>query len=202
MQDFTVFSDYICPFCFIGKRRAERLGKELSMRPVWKGFEIHPETPTEGVPLSSFMPGIISNLEVRIRALAEEIELEMKMPEKLSNSRLALLGGEFAREEGKLEAYHEAVFVAYFQRGEDIGDIEILLDIASEIGLDRDSFRSSLASEQHFAALRESRKQATSLGLSAVPSYLFEDGGIVVGAQPHDLLKSAAEKSLGNTAHN
>jgi predicted DsbA family dithiol-disulfide isomerase len=202
MQDFTVFSDYICPFCFIGKRRAERLGAELSMRPVWQGFEIHPETPPEGVPLSSFMPGIISNLEGRIRDLAEEIGLEMRMPEKLSNSRLALLGGEFAREEGKLEAYHEAVFAAYFQQGKDIGDMEILLDIASGIGLDRDSFRSSLESDRHFPALRESRRQATSLGLSAVPSYLFEDGSVVVGAQPYELLKSAAEKSLDNAAHN
>ncbi len=202
MQDFTIFSDYICPFCFIGKRRAEKLCEELSIRPVWKGFEIHPETPLEGVSLSSFMPGIISNLEGRIRALAEEIDLEMTMPDKLSNSRLALLGGEFASENGKLEAYHEAVFAAYFQQRKDIGDMEVLLDIASGIGLDRNSFQGSLESEKFFPALRESRRQATSLGLSAVPSYVFEDGSTIVGAQPYDLLKSAAEKSLGNATHN
>ena len=70
MWEFEIFSDYICPFCFIGKRRAEKLAEELQIKPVWNGFEIHPETPPEGVPLSRFMPGIIENLEHRIRALA------------------------------------------------------------------------------------------------------------------------------------
>ena len=196
MMEFDVFSDYICPFCFIGKRRAEKLADDLPVRPIWKGFEIHPETPLEGVPLSSFMPGVISSLEGRIRSLAEEIELDMKMPEKLSNSRLALLGGEFARGAGKLGEYHEAVFIAYFQQAKDIGHIDVLLDIAAEIDLDLDSFRNSLESNEHFPALRDSVRKAHSLGLSGVPSYVFGEGNIVVGAQPYDMLKAAAEKSL------
>jgi predicted DsbA family dithiol-disulfide isomerase len=196
MMEFDVFSDYICPFCFIGKRRAEKLAEDLPVRPIWKGFEIHPETPLEGVPLSSFMPGVISNLEGRIRALAEEIELDMKMPEKLSNSRLALMGGEFAREAGKLDEYHEAVFSAYFQQARDIGDINVLLEIAAEIGLDLDSFRNSLEGNEHSPALRDSVRRAHSLGLSGVPSYVFGEGNIVVGAQPYDMLKAAAEKSI------
>jgi predicted DsbA family dithiol-disulfide isomerase len=194
MKEFTVFSDYICPFCFIGKRRAEKLGKELSLRPIWQGFEIHPETPPEGVPLSSFAPAMISSLQTRIQALAEEIGLEMEMPTKLPNSRLALLGAEFAREEGKLEAYHEAVFAAYFQNDRDIGDMNVLADIAAEIGLDPGSLKSALESEKHFPALRDSVRQAHSLGLSGVPSYLFDNGCIVIGAQPYEQLKAAAEK--------
>ena len=51
-RNMTVFSDYICPFCFIGARLAERLADELPIRPVWKGFEIHPETPPEGSGIS------------------------------------------------------------------------------------------------------------------------------------------------------
>jgi predicted DsbA family dithiol-disulfide isomerase len=196
MWEFEVFSDYICPFCFIGKRRAEKLAEELQIKPVWNGFEIHPETPPEGVPLSRFMPGIISNLEYRIRALAEEIGLEMTMPEKLSNSRLALLGGEFAREVGKLDEYHEAVFRAYFQQAKDIGDIDVLLEIATAVGLDQSSFQTSLEDGEHFPALRDSVKRAHSLGLSGVPAYVFGEGNIVVGAQPYDMLKAAAEKSM------
>lgn len=196
MQEFEIFSDYICPFCFIGKRRAEKLAEDLHIRPVWSGFEIHPETPPEGVPLSRFMPGIIANLEDRIRALAEEVDLEMTMPPKLSNSRLALLGGEFAREAGKLDEYHEAVFRAYFQHARDIGDIDVLLDIAAEVDLDRRSFQDSLENGEHFSALRDSVRRAHSLGLSGVPAYVFGEGNIVVGAQPYDLLKAAAVRSL------
>ena len=170
MREFTVFSDFICPFCFIGKRRAERLAQELSLQPVWKGFEIHPETPPGGVPLSKFSPEMVASLESRIRILADEIGLEMRMPEALSNSRLALQGAEFASEAGKADEYHEAVFTAYFQRARDIGDIETLLDIAREIGLDPASFRSSLESGEHFPALRASVREAHSMGLSGVPS--------------------------------
>ena len=200
MREFIVFSDYICPFCFIGKRRAERLAEELPFRPVWKGFEIHPETPPEGVPLSMFSAGMVANLEGRIRGLSEEIGLEMRMPEKLSNSRLALLGGEFAREAGKPDEYHEAVFTAYFQQGKDIGDVDALLDIAAGIGLDLDSFRGSLESGEHFPALRDSVREAHSMGLSGVPSFVFGERNIVVGAQPYETLKAAAERSLGNDA--
>ena len=196
MREFTVFSDYICPFCFVGKRRAERLADELPLKPVWKGFEIHPETPLEGVPLSNFSPAMVAGLESRIRMLAGEIGLEMKMPEMLSNSRLALQGAEFASEAGKADEYHEAVFTAYFQRAKDIGDIETLLDIAGEIGLDPDSFRSSLDSGEHFPALRASVREAHSMGLSGVPSYVFGERNIIVGAQPYEMLKAAAEKSL------
>ncbi len=196
MREFTVFSDYICPFCFIGKRRAERLAEELPLKPVWKGFEIHPETPLEGIPLSRFSPDMVAGLESRIRTLTEEIGLEMQMPEMLSNSRLALQGAEFASEAGKADEYHEAVFTAYFQQASDIGDVETLLDIAGGIGLDRDSFRSSLDSGEHFPALRESVREAHSMGLSGVPSFVFDERNIVVGAQPYEMLRAAAEKSL------
>jgi len=195
-RNMTVFSDYICPFCFIGARLAERLAGELPIRPVWRGFEIHPETPPEGVPLSRFMPSVISGLTARVQELADEIGLEMSIPIKLSNSRLALLGGEFAREEDRLNEYHEAVFSAYFQQGKDIGDIEALLEIADSIGLDRDSFRQSLLNGEHIDALKDSVRRAHSLGLSAVPSFVFDNGSTIIGAQPYDLLKAAAEKYL------
>ena len=196
MQNVTVFSDYICPFCFVGKRLAERLAENLPIKPVWKGFEIHPETPPEGVPLSSFMPAMISSLASRVRELARATGLDMRMPKRLANSRLALLGSEFAREACKLDQYHEAVFSAYFQQGKDIGDIEVLIEIACETGIDGDSFRKSLVSEQYFPALKSSRREAHSLGLSAVPSFAFGDGNIVVGALPYEALKTAAEMSL------
>jgi predicted DsbA family dithiol-disulfide isomerase len=139
---------------------------------------------------------MVASLESRIRMLAEEIELEMKMPEMLSNSRLALQGAEFASEAGKADEYHESVFTAYFQEASDIGDVETLLDIAEGIGLDRDSFQSSLDSGEHFPALRDSVRKAHSMGLSGVPSFVFDERNVVVGAQPYETLKAVAEKSL------
>jgi predicted DsbA family dithiol-disulfide isomerase len=196
VHDVIVFSDYICPFCYVGKKRFERLASELPLRPVWKGFEIHPEVPPEGIPLSQFMPDILTALEAGVRALAEEEGLEMHMPQKLANSRLALLGGEFAREAGKLDDYHEAVFSAYFQHGGDIGDIAVLADIADRIGLDSDRFTEALSNETNLPELRDSVRQAHSLGLRAVPSFVFADNNIIVGVQPYAAFQAAAAQSL------
>ncbi|UCD57394.1 MAG: DsbA family oxidoreductase [Candidatus Hydrogenedentota bacterium] len=196
MQTMTLFSDYICPFCFIGKRRVERLVEELPIEPFWKGFEIHPEVPPGGIPITRFMPEMISNLEVRVRMLADEIGLEIRMPAKLSNSRMALLGGEFAREADRFHEYHEAVFSAYFQQGKDIGDAEILVEIVDGIGIDGSAFREAIVNEKHAGTLAASLREAHSLGLTAVPSFVFADGRVIVGARPYDELKAAAEKSL------
>ncbi len=196
MQTMTVFSDYICPFCFIGKRTAEALAGEFPIQPVWKGFEIHPEVPPEGIPIAHFTPEMISSLEARVVGLAEEIGLEMRMPERLSNSHLALLGAEFARENDRLNEYHEAVFRAYFQQGKDIGDIEELVEITRRIGMDTDSFRRDVTSGRHEHMLEASLREARSLSLTAVPSFVFADGSIVVGVQSYDVFRPVAEKSL------
>jgi len=196
MQNLTVFSDYICPFCFIGMQRAEQLAREFPIEIVWKGLEIHPEVPPQGIPLEGFMPEMLANLEAQVRALAEEIGLEMQMPEKLSNSHLALLGAEYAREYGKLAEYHEMVFSAYFQNGKDIGDIETLVELWNRIDDDSLSFREALLTERHVLHLKSSIAEAHSFGISAVPAFLFSTGTIILGAQPYHILRGAAERSL------
>ena len=196
MQNLTIFSDYICPFCFIGTQRAEHLAREFPIEIIWKGLEIHPEVPPQGILLEGFMPEMLGNLEAQVRVLAEEIGLEMQMPEKLSNSHLALLGAEYAREYGKLEKYHKMVFSAYFQNGKDIGDIETLVELWNCIDDESLSFKEALLTERHAAHLRASIAEAHSLGISAVPSFLFSTGTIIMGAQPYHILRAAAEKSL------
>jgi predicted DsbA family dithiol-disulfide isomerase len=199
VQTLAIFSDYICPFCFIGKQRAERLAREFPLEIVWKGLEIHPEVPPQGIPLEAFMPEMLANLETQVRILAEEIGLEMRMPERLSNSHLALLGTEYAREYGTLEKYHEMVFSAYFQDRKDIGEIETLIDLWKRIDDDDISFREALLTERHASHLKNSIDEAHSLGISAVPAFVFSSGTIILGAQPYDILSAAAEKSLQNS---
>ncbi|GAB4343734.1 MAG: DsbA family protein [Candidatus Abyssubacteria bacterium] len=200
MQILKVFSDYICPFCFIGKQRVDRLTAEFPIEAVWRPFEIHPEVPSEGIGLSRFLPGIISNLEASVRRLAEEIGLEIRMPAKLPNSRMALLGGEVARERGVFDDYHSAVLRAYFQESKDIGDLDTLAEIAEGAGMDGGYFREAVISGKHADALADSIGEARSLGLTGVPSFVFSNGGVVIGAQPYDVLKRAAEESFRSQA--
>jgi len=196
MQRLTIFSDYICPFCFIGTQRADRLAEEFPIEVIWKGLEIHPEVPPQGIPLNRFTPDVITTLETQVRLLAKEIGLEIKMPEKLSSSHLALLGAEYAREHGRLEDYHAMVFKAYFQEMKDIGDIDTLVELWAHLDDDSLPFREALMTEKHASRLQSSIAEAHSLGINAVPAFVFPDGTVIMGAQPYHTLQSAAEKAL------
>ena len=131
-----VFSDYICPFCYIG---IETLRKVQSQVPPftleWKGFQIHPEYPAAGIPMeqriAQYGQGRYAAIWRNILALAEGIGLEMHPPAVLTNSLLALEATEYARDQGKEPAFSSAVYQAYFQNGQNIGDIDVIL---SQIG--------------------------------------------------------------------
>ena len=196
MRKIIVFSDYICPFCYIGKHRMEELAAEFVLQSVWKPFEIHPEVPPEGVPIEHFPIPLLERLETTVRALAGETGIQMKIPRKLSNSRLALVGGEVAREAERFEAYHEAVFQAYFQNEQDIGDVEVLARIAETIGLEREPFLHALSEKRFLDSIEAVRREALSIGLTAVPSFVLVDSSVITGVQPDSMMRKAIENSL------
>jgi predicted DsbA family dithiol-disulfide isomerase len=195
MHEITIFSDYICPFCFIGKYRVQQLSEEISIRSNWRPFEIHPETPQQGLAIERFPAAIVERLTSSIGSLAAELGIEIRMPRKLANSRLALLGGEIAREAGKFEAYHEAVFRAYFQSDQDIGDPDVLAQIAEAVGLGADDFMRSVAEKRYHRVLQAAHEQALSLGIMAVPSFILPNASVITGVQSYSLMKQMIEKS-------
>lgn len=195
MHEITVFSDYICPFCFIGKYRMQKLSEEVAIRSNWRPFEIHPETPQHGISIDKFPAAIVERLNNSIQFLASELGIEIRMPRKLANSRLALLGGEIAREAGKFEAYHEAVFRAYFQLDQDIGDMDILAQIAEAAGLGGDDFKELIQEKRYQQALQSAHEQALSLGIMAVPSFILPNAKVITGVQSYSLMKQMIERS-------
>jgi len=195
MHEITIFSDYICPFCFIGKYRMQQLSEEIAIQSNWRPFEIHPETPQEGLSIGRFPTEIVERLNDNIQSLAAELNIEFRMPRKLANSRLALLGGEIAREAGKFEAYHEAVFRVYFQLDQDIGDLDVLAQIAEAVGLGADDFGESMREKRHQQALQVAHEQALSMGIMAVPSFVLPDAGVITGVQSCSQMKQLIERS-------
>ena len=98
----VAYSDYICPWCYIGLRRIERLEREFPVDVEWRPFELHPETPRSGFDLSARLGGSprARAYAENIVALAAESELTIRMPRAVANSHLALEAAEFAREHG------------------------------------------------------------------------------------------------------
>ncbi len=116
-----MYSDFICPFCYIGFEVFRKLKPEFDLELDWRGFQIHPEWPAEGMLASEWRngmdPAARQAVWQRIQAMAVAAGFEMKPPELLTNSRLSLEAAEFAKEAGVGEAFDERVYRAYFYEG-------------------------------------------------------------------------------------
>ncbi|MFW9820354.1 MAG: DsbA family protein, partial [Candidatus Thorarchaeota archaeon] len=176
------------PFCYIGYHRIEQLKKEYNLDVVWKPFEIHPETPKGGA-LTDELPfprGYLERAFANVKRLADEDGLKLKFSEKLPNSRLALYISEFARKKGKFEEFHKLVLEAYWLEGKDIGDKNLLLDLAESIGLNKKEIEVYLNTDEPFKILQKTLKELRKYGINGVPTFLFEDK-LIIGAQPNEI---------------
>ncbi|MFW9772024.1 MAG: DsbA family protein [Promethearchaeota archaeon] len=191
------YSDYICPFCYIGYHRIQQLKKDYNLDVEWKPFEIHPETPkggalTEDLP---FPKGYLEMAFTNVKRLADEDGLELKFSEKLPNSRLALYISEFARKEGRFEEFHKLVLDAYWLEGKDIGDKNLLLDLAKSVGLNKKEIENYLDTDEPFKAVQQSLKEIRKYGINGVPAFIVEDR-LIFGAQPYKVFKEVFNNIL------
>jgi predicted DsbA family dithiol-disulfide isomerase len=193
-----IFSDYIWPFCYIGEGIVEKLKGEFELAIEWRGVEIHPETPSGGRPLAElFDPKATSRMMEHLRTMGAAFGITFVDRPFLSNSRLALQAAEFAREAGRFDAFHPALFSAYFSQGLDIGSPEVLSEIARDAGIDAEAMHAALRDGRHLARLREAQEEASRLGVTGVPTFFLAGGTSIVGAQPLDVFR----KTLRRVSH-
>lgn len=193
----SVYSDYICPFCFIGKNRVDQLEKKYPVDVEWRGFEIHPETPISGADMEflGFDANIAAIMRKHIEDLARDAGLQIEMPARISNSKLALLVGEFAKEQGRFKEYNGAVFKAYWQEGKDIADPEVLFAITTGMGLDTEKLKAYLKSGEPTSRLDKHVLEAREYGIDGVPTFVIGNQ-MVIGAQPYEVLEQVVEEEL------
>ena len=110
------------------------------------------------------------------------------------NSRPALIGEQYAQSQGQGEAYHAAVMNAYWLRGQNIEDLDLLADLAQSVGLDRAAFLAALQSPDYEAGVERDVAQARAYGLTGVPALVFNDKYLVVGAQPYAILQRVVQR--------
>jgi predicted DsbA family dithiol-disulfide isomerase len=191
------YSDYICPFCYIGYHRIEKLKKEYNLAVEWRPFEIHPETPKEGALIDElpFPKGYLEMAFANVKRLADEDGIPLKFSEKLPNSRLALYISEFARKKGKFEEFHKSVLEAHWLDGKDIGDKSLLLDLAESVGLNKNEIEIYLDTDEPFKVVQKALKELRKYGINGVPTFNIEES-LIVGAQPYEIFKKVINKIL------
>ena len=195
----TVYSDYICPFCYIGYFRIKKLKEKFELDVDWQPFEIHPETPTQGLMVDQlpFPPGYLEMVLTNVKKLAAEDGIEIQFSGKMPNSRLALYLSEYARENGKFNQFHKLVLDSYWKKGEDIGDVEILEKLIKSVGLDFEEALSYAKSEKPRKILEDVRNYLHRRGINGVPTFFIEEK-IVVGAQPLELFTKVISNVITN----
>jgi predicted DsbA family dithiol-disulfide isomerase len=201
--NLVMFSDFICPFCYIGFQTVRRLKPEFGFDIEWLGFQIHPEWPAAGMVSAEYRRGMDPETRrmmwARIAALGESVGLEMKSPELLANSRLALEAAEFAKEHGKAEIFEERVFRAYFNENLNIGSQDVLGDLAGEVGLDRHQLSLALESNRYQNRLRDNAVAAHNRAVDGVPTFFFGDYPLV-GAQSEQVMRQILQRYVQKLA--
>lgn len=168
----------------------DQLRTEFDLAIEWLGFEIHPETPPEGMPLIKMFPRAdVDGMTRRLNSMGAPFGLTFRKIVNISNSRLSLEAGEFAKEQGRFDEFHHAVFETYFSQGKDIGDIVVLEQIGKGSGLDTAALRYTLETGKYRKQLDRVKEEAAGLSVTAAPSFIINDTDRIVGAQPIEVFR-------------
>lgn len=114
--------------------------------------------------------------------------------EKVPNSRRALVLGELARDRGVLGELHPRLFDAYWARGRDIGDEQVLVEEADAVGLDRADVLEAFADSSYLERIQAETRQALEMGATGVPAWVVDQRLLIPGAQPHELFSQVLER--------
>jgi predicted DsbA family dithiol-disulfide isomerase len=206
-----IWSDVVCPWCYIGKRRFEQALEQFPGRDdvdvVWRSFELDPEGPSEPIPLNERLAkryGIQAEEAAarhqRTTEIAAGVGLDLHLDRALSGNtfdahRLIHL----ADEHGLQDVANERVLAAYFSEGRPISDRETLVELGVSIGLDAGEVRGMLESDRFAGEVREDERIAAHFGISGVPFFVLDRRLGVSGAQPVEVLRGALEEAAGET---
>lgn len=209
MFEVEIFSDIICPWCYIGKKRldtvlAGEMNGEVSLR--WRPFQLYPRLPAEGVDRLAFLrqrygddadPGRIPE-RIKVEAEQEGIGMRYDRITRTPNTLLAHRAMEFAYEDASARspgeagqqqhALAEALFQAYFCDGKDVGDLDVVLDVAAATGMDRAALDAYLQQGRGAEEVQTQLARAPELGISGVPGYYLADAFLLPGAQSAEVM--------------
>lgn len=164
-------------------------------------FELHPEAPVEGIPREAYFGRARSEqMHNHLQSVAADVGLTMESRDVIINSRRALGAAEYAREKGKFDEMHHALFKAHWERTARLENVDDLVEVGAGIGLDRDGLREAIEDGRYEPLIDDSRREAESVGINAIPAHVFGGRYLVVGAQPYETFERVLERIRGDTS--
>ena len=206
-----IWSDVVCPWCHVGKRRLEealsRFPHRDEVEVEWKSFELdpgaqaasHDESPDHATRLArkyGTTPAAAQQMIDRITATGAEVGLDIHFERAVqANTFAAHQVIHLGAAHGVQHAVKERLLLAYFTQGEDLNDTDTLARLGAEAGLDPDEVRAALADQRYSAAVRSDGAEARMLGISGVPFFVVDRTYGVSGAQPPEHLLAMLEQA-------
>ncbi|NIP39380.1 MAG: thioredoxin domain-containing protein [Candidatus Dadabacteria bacterium] len=172
-MNITVFYDYICPFSYIGSKRIQKIAGEYGIELEWKGFEIHPDYPPDGRLRKKSLK--MARVNESLSSVMEEEESKFKLPGFVTNTNMALQAAEFAKGQNKFLEFHNICYESYMIDRKNIGDINVILQIGENAGIDKKLLEETLINNQMTGQLDAHKEDAAKADVLGVPTILFND---------------------------
>ncbi|MBC6610902.1 DsbA family oxidoreductase [Hymenobacter sp. BT507] len=202
-----IWSDIMCPFCYIGKRKFEaglaKFAHADTVEVQWHSFELDPNmqhTPGQTIhELLAERKGVSvaqgKQMNDHMAGIAAEVGLQYDFDRVIPNNTfLAHRFLHLAAAQGKGNEAEERVFAAYFTEGKDVGDLDTLAQLGADLGLDAAEVKATLQTDAYAQQVRYDEYQAQQINVRGVPYFVFDDKYAVSGAQPAELFQEVLEK--------
>ncbi|WP_050522355.1 DsbA family oxidoreductase [Pseudorhodobacter wandonensis] len=211
MIRLDIFSDPICPWCYIGKTLLDRALESRPNHPFsveWHPFQLNPDMPAEGMDRRAYLEGKFGGKQQAVEvygriaeaAKAAGIEMDFAAIQRTPNTLNAHRLIHWAGLEGRQNAVVAALFRAYFKDGRDIGHTDTLVDIAKVCGMDPEATKRLLATDADCADLTARDTDARQKGVTGVPAFLIAQQYMMPGAQPVETWQNVIDELLETIA--
>ncbi|MCW3086288.1 MAG: disulfide bond formation protein DsbA [Bacteroidetes bacterium] len=207
-----IWSDVMCPFCYIGKRKFENALAQFEHKEeveiVWKSFQLNPDQQTvPGKNINQYLAEIkgwsleqAKSMNDRVTAMAKEVGLEYDFDKAvIANSFDAHRLIQLAKKSGKGDAAEERLFKAYFTEGKNTADREVLVQLGSDIGLDPTQVKEMLESNAYAEDVHKDVYEAQQVGVTGVPFFVLGSKYAVSGAQESATFLQALKTTWSET---
>ncbi|MEU2712537.1 DsbA family oxidoreductase [Streptomyces sp. NPDC007205] len=199
-----VWSDYVCPFCMLAEGPLHEATRDLDVEIEWMPFELRPHPAPTLRPEDEYLPEIWAR---SVYPMARRMNVDITLPTVSPQpyTRLAFEGYQYAADHGKAAAYTPRVLRAFFQENRDIGQLDVLIGIASELGLDEGGFAEALTAGTYTGTHQEALRTAEAYRISVVPTLVIGERhrieGVPTAAQIRKaVLDAQAEQAVARGA--
>jgi predicted DsbA family dithiol-disulfide isomerase len=203
-RQIDIYSDVICPWCYVGKRRLERalaqVRESVTALVTWRPFQLNPTMPNEGMDRTVYLKAKFGSLDafremeeqVRKAGDAERVSFRFEKITRTPNTFAAHRLIWYATQQGCQDEMVDRLFKGYFEEGTDIGSIPTLARLAEQAGITAGSF---LRSDQGIAEVKAEEAEGHRLGIRGVPYFVLNQAHGISGAQPAEVLAAAMEQA-------